>query len=97
MKIFVKFIRNNIMSICEQKINQNQHGFLPETSCSTQMIPDYDNISLNINDLSSADVMYFVKAFDSANDGIIIHKMTYLHVLYTVRVLINVRINSRAY
>ena len=77
MKIFEKLIRNKIMSICEQKINQKQHGFLPEKSCTTQMIPFYDNIALTINDLSSTDVIYFdfAKAFDSVNHDIILHKL----------------------
>ena len=67
------------MKICEQKINQKQHGFLPAKSCTTQMIPFYDNIALTINDLSSTDIIYFdfAKAFDSVNHDIILHKLKY--------------------
>ena len=67
------------MLMCEHKINKNQHGFLPEKSCTTQMIPFYDNIALTINDLSSSDVVYFdfAKAFDSVNHDIILHKLKY--------------------
>ena len=77
MKIFEKLIRNKVMSICKHKINQKQHGFLPEKSCTTQMIPFYDSLAVNINDLTSTDVIYFdfAKAFDSVNHDIILHKL----------------------
>ena len=67
------------MSICEHKINQNQHGFLPAKSCTTQMIPFCDSLAITINDLSTTDVIYFdfAKAFDSVNHDIILHKLKY--------------------
>ena len=81
MKIFEKIIRNKIMSICEKKINCEQHGFLPGKSCTTQMIPYIDSLAVNINDIStlSTDVVYFdfAKAFDSVNHDIILHKLKY--------------------
>ena len=79
MKFFEKIIRNKSMAICEQKINRNQHGFLPAKSCTTQMIPFFDSLVLTINDMSSTDVIYFdfAKAFDSVNHDIILHKLKY--------------------
>ena len=77
MKIFEKIIRDKIMYICQDKINQKQHGFLPGKSCATQMVPFYDSLAVTINDLSSTDVIYFdfAKAFDSVNHDIILHKL----------------------
>ena len=75
--MFEKLIRDEIMSICEKKINPKQHGFLPGKSCTTQMLSFYDSLAVNINDLSSTDVIYFdfAKAFDSVNHDIILHKL----------------------
>ena len=76
MKIFEKLVRNELMSKCQDKINQKQHGFLPGKSCTTQMIPFYDSLAVTINDLSTTDVIYFdfAKAFDSVNHDIILHR-----------------------
>ena len=65
------------MAICKNKINHEQHGFLPMKSCTTQMIPFIDSLTVTINDLSSTDVIYFdfAKAFDSVNHDIILHKL----------------------
>ena len=69
------------MSICENKINKKQHGFVPSMSCTTQITPFYDNLAIiiNINDLSSTDIIYFdfAKAFDSLNHDIILRKLKY--------------------
>ena len=67
------------MTICEQKMNSKQHGFLPAKSCTTQMIPFFDSLVLTINDMSSTDIIYFdfAKAFDSVNHDIILHKLKY--------------------
>ena len=77
MKIFEKLVRNEIMSRCQDKINQKQHGFLPGKSCITQMIPFCEDLSVTINDLSTVDVIYFdfAKAFDSVNHDVILHKL----------------------
>ena len=79
MKIFERLIRDKVMSLCENKINDKQHGFLPAKSCLTQMIPFFDSLAITINDLSTTDVIYFdfAKAFDSVNHDIILHKLKY--------------------
>ena len=67
------------MTICENKINHNQHGFPPAKFCITQMIPFYDNLPVSINDVSTTDIIYFdfAKAFDSVNHDIIHYNLKY--------------------
>lgn len=57
------------MSLCipvNILINTNQHGFLPEKLCTTQMIRFIDNIVMGIQNSGRTDVIYFhfTKAFD---------------------------------
>ena len=77
MKIFEKCVRNIIFEKCKAKISPKQHGFLPERSCTTQMIDYTNTLSLNLNSKSQTDVIYFdfSKAFDSVNHDIILHKL----------------------
>ena len=77
MKIFEKIIRNELMSKCSHMLNQNQHGFLPEKSCSTQMISFTESIAAALNASIRTDVIYFdfAKAFDSVNLDIILAKL----------------------
>ena len=77
MKIFEKVIRDDLMNKCEEKLSQNQHGFLPNKSCTTQMISFSDSIATTINSSMRTDVVYFdfAKAFDSVNHDIILAKL----------------------
>ncbi len=77
MKVFEKIVRDELLSKCIDKLNQNQHGFLPQKSCTTQMVGYIDSISLSINDNIRTDVVYFdfEKAFDSVNHDIILTKL----------------------
>ncbi len=79
MKIFEKCLRNRIYNKCKPYITNKQHGFLPERSCTTQML-NYSNIlSLHLNNKSQTDIIYFdfSKAFDSVNHDIILEKLRY--------------------
>ena len=62
---------------CKDLINDNQHGFLPDRSCETQLIPFYNDLAISLNECSRTDVIYFdfAKAFDSVNHDIILHKL----------------------
>ena len=77
VKIFEKIIRDEIMTKCQHKLNPKQHGFLPEKSCTTQMIGFTESVALAMNENLRTDVIYFdfAKAFDSVNHDIILHKL----------------------
>ena len=79
MKIFEKCIRNELMNLCKDKIHHSQHGFLPNKSCTTQMLPFVSDITLNLNNNDPTDIIYFdfAKAFDSVNHDIILSKLKY--------------------
>ena len=77
MKIFEKIVRDELLAKCQHKINQAQHGFLPQKSCTTQMVDFIDSLTFSINDNVRSDVIYFdfAKAFDSVNHDIILQKL----------------------
>ena len=69
------------MNKFKDEIANIQHGFLPEKSCCTQMIPFHYSLTIAINDMNTTDVVYFdfAKAFDSVNHDIILHKLKYIY------------------
>ena len=77
MKVFEKIVRDELLAKCQHKLNQNQHGFLPEKSCTTQMVNYVDSLSVSLNNNTRTDVVYFdfAKAFDSVNHDIILMKL----------------------
>ncbi|MCP4458099.1 MAG: hypothetical protein GY816_08775 [Cytophagales bacterium] len=77
MKVFEKLVRDELFAKCRDKLNHSQHGFLPQRSCTTQMVGNIDNFSTSINDNIRTDVVYFdfAKAFDSVNHDIILMKL----------------------
>ena len=81
MKQFEKIVRSELMSRCEHIINTNQHGFLPQKSCTTQLVQFSDNIARSLNNNSHIDVVYFdfAKAFDSVSHDILLHKLKYIY------------------
>ena len=78
MKIFEKCLRDILYEKCKDKITIMQHGFLPERSCTTQMLNYLDFLAVQLNNKSQTDVIYFdfSKAFDSVNHDIILKKNT---------------------
>ena len=77
MKVFEKIVKDELMIKCRHKLNNNQHGFMPKKSCTTQMLSFVDTLSISINDNVRTDVIYFdfAKAFDSVNHDIILKKL----------------------
>ena len=78
-KIFEKYIRDNLLSHCKDVIYDTQHGFMPNKSCITQLVPFSHDVSLGLNVGKLIDVVYFdfAKAYDSINHDIILHKLKY--------------------
>ena len=58
-------------------LNDKQHGFLPERSCTTQLVSVVDSISRSINSQNEVDIIYFdfAKAFDSVCHELILYKL----------------------
>jgi hypothetical protein len=77
MKLFEKIIRDELTMRSASKLNTNQHGFLPNKSCTTQLLSFTDSIATALNALIRSDVVYFdfAKAFDSVNHDIILRKI----------------------
>ena len=77
MKVFEKCIRDKIYNLCKDKITPNQHGFLPNRSCTTQLVPFVNSLSFTLNCKGQSDIIYFdfAKAFDSENHDIILEKL----------------------
>ena len=79
MKVFERIVRDELLAKCHHRLNSCQHGFLPQKSCTTQMLQYVDSLSLSLNDNIRSDVIYFdfAKAFDSVNHDIILQKLKY--------------------
>ena len=83
-KIFVCYNNvGNVYCLLQFKtshlLDERQHGFLSQKSCTTNMLYFSDNVVMSINDCNtmSTDVVYFdfSKAFDSVNHDLILHKL----------------------
>ena len=77
MKLFEKCIREKVMELCQDKITEFQHGFLPNKSCTSQMLAFTCDLSVNLNNGLQTDIIYFdfAKAFDSVSHDIILEKL----------------------
>ena len=76
------YVRDEIYGKCIHLINDKQHGFLPQRSCTTQLVLLMDGISRSINSQNDVDIIYFAfaKAFDSVCHDLILYKLKYVHI-----------------
>ena len=81
MKVMEKYIRDEIYSKCCHLINGEQHGFLPQKSCATQLVTVLNDITQSMNSQNDVDVIYFdfAKAFDTVCHDIILHKLKHIY------------------
>ncbi|MCP4460940.1 MAG: reverse transcriptase family protein [Cytophagales bacterium] len=77
VKVLERMVRDELMSRCDHRLDPRQHGFLPNKSCTTQLVEFCDSLSLSLNKNIRSDVIYFdfAKAFDSVNHDIILLKL----------------------
>ena len=79
MKVIENYLRDELYDKCRKFISDKQHGFLPQKSCTTQLISVLDTMSQSLNNRNDVDVIYFdfAKAFDSVNHDLILYKLKY--------------------
>ena len=77
MKVMEEIVRDELYSKCKDLINDKQYGFLPNKSCTTQMINTLDDIAYSLNSQSDVDIIYFdfAKEFDSVCHEKILEKL----------------------
>ena len=77
MKTFERVIKDEILLRTSHLLDDRQHGFLKERSCTTNMVGFCDSIALSMNEGHRSDVVYFdfSKAFDSVNHDLILEKL----------------------
>ena len=79
MKTFERILKKELLLPTAHLLDDRQHGFLSQRSCTTNMVNFLDSVVLSVNDLKtvSTDVVYFdfAKAFDSVNHDLILTKL----------------------
>ena len=73
------YLRDERYDKCRQFISDKQHGFLPQKSCTTQLISVLGTTSQSLDNRNDVDVICFdfAKAFDSVNHDLILYKLKY--------------------
>ena len=80
MKTFERLLKDKILFLTNDNLNEHQHGFLGKKSCSTNLTVFTDVLARSLNEINTrTDVIYFdfAKAFDTVNHDILLLKLKY--------------------
>ena len=79
MKTLIRIIKVELLYETSHLLDDRQHGFLSQKSCTSNILLFSDSVVLSINDCNtmSTDVIYFdfSKAFDLVNHDLILYKL----------------------
>ena len=76
-KIMERIIHEEIIVKVMPLIDKRQHGFLPNMSCSTNLVQLTDDVAQSLHKNIGTDIIYFdfAKAFDTVSHDIILRKL----------------------
>ena len=76
-KVMERIIHEELLLRTIEKIDKRQHGFLPDRSCTTNLISLTEDIAYKLHSKSDIDIVYFNfnKAFDTVNQDILLKKL----------------------
>jgi len=77
MKIFERVIKEELLIHTSQYLDERQHGFLANKSCTTNMVGFCNSLAISLNSNERTDIVYFdfAKAFDSVSHDLILEKL----------------------
>ena len=76
-KLMERIIQDELLIRTQEHLNDHQHGFLANKSCTTNLISLSDSINIALHNNVGSDIIYFdfQKAFDTVNHDLILMKL----------------------
>ena len=76
-KIMERIIQDELLARTRDQLNEHQHGFLANKSCTTNLISLSDSINTALHNKIGTDIIYFdfQKAFDTVRHDLILMKL----------------------
>ena len=77
VKLMERIIQDELLIRTREHLNDHQHGFLTNKSCTTNLISLSDSINVALHNNVGSDIIYFdfQKAFDTVNHDLILMKL----------------------